>query len=161
VNVGVEAVREPMSTRVRYYDPHRPALPPFRSGEAGVVWLSKEEVFETDTRVVLSPNTLHSLIAHGVVEKLAALPAQMGPLGPGREAVLSPGALPEALHIFYEADRQTYGVRHDLLVASGWGMPPTDYRIAVDNREYQRSLSQLQFLASQASRMGHGLRLRL
>lgn len=150
-----------MSKRVRYYDPGRPPTPPFRAGEAGLVWLSEEEVFETDTRVVISPNTLHSLFEHGVVARLAALPAQMGPLGPGREAVLSPAALPEALHILYEADRQTYGARHDLLVAAAWGTPPTDYRIAVDNREYQRSLSQLQFVASQAARMGHGLRLRL
>ena len=35
------------------------------------------------------------------------------------------------------------------------------YRIAIDNREYQKTLSQLQFLASTAARYGHGLRLRL
>lgn len=155
------ASREPMSKRVRYYDPEQLPMPPFRSGEAGLVWLSEEEVFETDTRVIISPNTLHSLFEHDVVGKLAALPAQIGPLGPGREAVLSPAALPEALHILYEADRQTYGARYDLLVASAWGTPPADYRIVVDNREYQRTLSQLQFVASQASRMGYGLRLRL
>jgi len=126
-----------------------------------MVWLSDEDVLETDTRVVLSPNSLHSLVAHGVIATLARLPVQLGPLEPGREAVLTPAALPHALDVLYEADRQTYGVRHDLLIASGWGEPPTDYRIAVDNREYQRTLSQLQYLASQAARMGNGVRLKL
>ena len=63
--------------------------------------------------------------------------------------------------ILPEADRQTYGVRHDLLVAAAWGSPAADYRIRIDNREYQKTLSQLQFLASQASHMGHGLRFAL
>jgi hypothetical protein len=162
--------RGPQSSReqqVHYFDQsrgpsrHRAPDPPYRGGEAGFVWLSEEETFETDTRVVLTPNTYHSLVAHGVVDQLALLKIQMGPLAVGSEAVLSPTALPEALRIFYEADRMTYGARHDLLVASGWGAPPTDYRIIVDNREYQQSLSQLQFLTSQASRLGHAVRLKL
>lgn len=147
--------------RVWYYDFDGPVKPPFRSGEAGMVWLSDEDLLETDTRVILSPNSLHSLFAHGVIAKLARLPMQLGRLESGAEGVLSPAAMPEALHVLYEADRETYGVRHDLLVASGWGVPPADYRIVVDNREYQRTLSQLQFLASQTSRLGNGLRLKL
>ncbi len=150
-----------MSLHVHYYDPSAALRPPFRRGEAGVVWLSDEGFFETDTRVELGPNSYHSLFAHGVVEALARLPLDVGPLREGGEAVLSPTAMPAVLRVFYEADRQTYGARHDLLVARGWGSPPVDYRLAVDNREYQRTLSKLQFLASQAAHMGHGLRLKL
>lgn len=135
--------------------------PPYRRGEAGVVWLSDEGFLETDTRVSIEPNSYHSLFAHGVVEALAALPLDIGPLDEDAEAVLSPVALPAALRIFYEADSKTYGARHDLLVARAFGSPPTEYRLVVDNREYQRTLSQLQFLASQATRMGQGLRLKL
>jgi len=138
-----------------------PVEAPFRNGEAGLVWISEDEIFETDTQVCLSPNTYHSLFEHGVIEQLALLPLEMGRLGRDSEAVLAPSALTAALPILYEADRQTYGVRHDLLIARAQGMPPTDYRIVIDNREYQRSLSQLQFLASRASRMGHGLRIKL
>jgi hypothetical protein len=150
-----------MSPRVHYYDPRAKLRAPYRIGEAGVVWLSEDGFLETDTRVAIGPNSYHSLFAHGVVEALARLPLDMGPLGPDREAVLSPSALPDALRVFYEADRETYGVRHDLLVARAWGSPPIDYRIEVDNREYQRTLSQLQFVTSQAAQMGRGLRLKL
>lgn len=150
-----------MTRRVQYYDSSKPVTAPYRTGEAGLVWLSDEDIFETDTQVCLSPNTYHSLFEHGVIEQLAVLPLEMGPLDHDSEAVLTPSALTGALPILYEADRQTYGVRHDLLIAQAWGSPPTDYRIVVDNREYQRSLSQLQFLASRASRMGHGLRIKL
>lgn len=164
-----------MSSRVVYYEPRyepRPAAPlratpteasptPFRCGEVGVVWLSDEGFLETDTRVMLGPNSYHSLVAHGVVEALGKLLLELGPLEPGSEAVLAPASMPAAIHLFYEADRETYGVSHDLLVARAWGSPPRDYRIAVDNREYQRTLSKLQFVASEAGRMGHGLRLRL
>lgn len=155
-----------MSSRVFYYDPRshgakRDPASPFRFGEVGAVWLSQDGYLETDTRVALGPNTYHSLVAHGVVAALAALPLEMGPLAPGSEAVLAPASVPAAMRLFYEADRQTYGAEHDLLVAAAWGDPPADYRIAVDNREYQRTLSKLQFVASEASRMGHGLRLKL
>ncbi len=150
-----------MSQRVQYFDPFSDVHPPFRCGEAGVVWLSEEGFLETDTRVSIDPNAYHSLFAHGVVDALARLPLDLGPLCEGGEAVFAPPSMPEALRIFYEADRETYGARHDLLVARAWGSPPIDYRIEVDNREYQRTLSQLQFLASQAARMGQGLRLKL
>jgi len=167
----------PMSQHALYYrhdsesdddrdldaDPSRPGATrsPFRSGEAGMVWLTEEGYFETDTRIAFGPNTYHSLVVHGVVAALAALPLEMGPLEVGSEAVLAPASLPAALRLFYEADRETYGVKHDLLVARAWGSPPADYRIEIDNREYQRTLSKLQFVASEASRMGHGLRLKL
>lgn len=164
---AVEPAKEPAERNVHYFVHDvsartRPApKPPYRTGEAGLVWLSDEGTFETDTQVILSPNSYHSLWAHGVVEQLAGLAFQLGPLAAGSEAVLSPTALPAALRIFYEADRMTYGASHDLLVESAWGMPPTDYRIRVDNREYQQSLSQLQFLTSQASRFGHTVRFKL
>ena len=150
-----------MTADVLYYDPANEPRPPFRQGEAGVVWVSESDVFEYDTRVHISPNSYHALFAHGVIDALARLPLQMGPLEEGAEAVLAPSALSDALRIFYDADRYTYGARHDLLVAAAWGTPIADYRIAVDNRELQRTLSQLQYLTSQASRMGHGVRLRL
>ena len=153
-----------MPNPVRYLDPEAETCPPFREGEAGVVWLDGDGVLETDTRVRISPNSYHSLFAHGVIDRLAKLPLllpDLGPPGEERQAVISPAAMPDALRIFYDADRETYGVRHDLLVAEAFGEPPADYRVAVDNREYQRTLSQLQFLANQASRMGHGLRLQL
>jgi hypothetical protein len=150
-----------MSQSVHYYDPRRAPRPPFRRGEAGAVWMSEDGFLETDTRVAIEPNSYHSLVAHGVIDALARLPLDIGPLAVGGEAVFAPAAIPEVTRLFYEADRETYGTRHDLLVATHWGSPPADYRIAVDNREYQRTLSQLQFLAGQAARMGQGLRLKL
>ena len=36
-----------------------------------------------------------------------------------------------------------------------------EYRVAIDNREYQQTLSKQQFLATTAARHGHGLRIRL
>ena len=152
------------SRRVVYYDPHAAdgeVAPPFASGEAGCVWVGADGVVQTDVRVLISPNSLHALHGHGVVARLAELGPELGPIGGGRDALLGPVRVERALAIFYDADRKTYGARHDLLVRAASGPDDVEYRIVVDNREYQRTLSQLQFMTSTAARMGQGIRLRV
>ncbi|MCH2186491.1 hypothetical protein MK280_11540, partial [Myxococcota bacterium] len=134
--------------------------PPFRGGEAGFVWSSDEEGFETDTQLEIPPNSLHALHGHGVVLQLAELDAAMGQIGNGQDAVLGPASVEKALRIFYEADRKTYGAQHDLLVRASRDGTEPEYRIMIDNREYQRTLSRLQYLCSTAARMGQGVRIR-
>ena len=72
--------------------------------------------------------------------------------------MLRPSALDAAAHIFYEADRMTYGHVWELVIGMRAGV---EYRLVIDNREYQRTLSRLQFLVTRASRQGLGVRLRL
>ncbi|MAJ58748.1 MAG: hypothetical protein CBC48_01550 [bacterium TMED88] len=134
--------------------------PPFRSGDAGFVWSNQDVGFETDSQVNISPNSLHALHGHGVVLQLGALDAAMGEVGNGQDAVFGPASVEQALRIFYEADRKTYGARHDLLVRGSRDGAEPEYRIIVDNREYQRTLSRLQYLCSTAARMGQGVRIR-
>ena len=144
-----------------YFDHDRQALnprPPYSSGEAGFVWLNNDDIVESDRRFEISPNSLHALHGHGVVDRLNDLDLVAGPIGAGREAAIAPGSAEEAMFIFYDADRMTYGAVHDLPVASVEGI---EYRLVVDNREYQRTLSKLQFLSATASRQGQGIRLRL
>jgi hypothetical protein len=150
-----------MSSRVVYFD-HSADVEnlsePFRIGEAGFVWVNEDGDMTSDTRVLIPPNTVHALHAHGVIEQINALDLALGPLDEGREAVVSPGTVEDVTRIFYEADRMTYGQVHDLCVAAIDG---TEYRIVIDNREYQRTLSRLQFLSGTAARLGHGLRFRI
>jgi hypothetical protein len=147
--------------KIVYFDhDHVGAYPtPFRRGEAGWVWMNAQGMAETDSRVSISANSLHALHGHGVVAQLNGLDLLIGCVGEGEPAVLSPSAASAATRIFYEADRMTYGGQHDLLVEGD--SLSVEYRIVVDNREYQRTLSQLQFLASGAARMGHGVLLAL
>lgn len=154
----------PMRARVVYFDhasSTRDVTPPFAAGEAGVVWVEPTGELETDTRVWISPNSLHALHGLGVVARLDALSPSIGAIGSGRDALLGPHVVEKAMRVFYEADRATYGVRHDLLVRTAEPPACTEYRIVVDNREYQRTLSQLQFLTSAAARHGLGVRLRV
>ncbi len=150
-----------MSSRVVYFDhsaqTENPSAP-FRIGEAGFVWVDENGDMTSDTRVLIPPNTVHALHAHGVIEQINALDLSFGPLGEGREAVVAPGTVEDVTRIFYEADRMTYGQVHDLCVAAIDG---TEYRIVIDNREYQRTLSRLQFLSGTAARLGRGLRFRI
>lgn len=142
-----------------YFDHTDGALnpsPPYRSGQAGFVWINEADELTSDCRFEISSNSLHALHGHGEVGLLNALDLIAGPIGAGREAAVAPGAAEEAARIFYSADRMTYGGQHDLSVGEWKGV---DYRIVVNNREYQRTLSKLQFLATTASRQGHGLRL--
>ena len=148
-------------TSIHYFDHMESARnpdPPFRSGDAGFVWFDEENEAQTDHRVAISGNSLHALHGHGVVDLLNDLALVSGPIGEGKDAVLTPGAVDEASGIFYDADRMTYGGVHDLLVTRHGEI---EYRLVVDNREYQRTLSKLQFLSTTAARHGHGLRLRL
>lgn len=147
-------------SRVVYFDHARATerQEGFGTGEAGVVRLTKEGFFESDTQVVIGANAYHALLGHGVVGGLAELPLLHGPLGGGRDAILEPGGLDRAAHLLYEADRRTYGRTFEFLVGEQAGR---EYRIVIDNRAYQRTLARLQFLITSASRGGHAVRLRL
>lgn len=146
--------------RVIYYDHTNPdsAQEGFRSGDAGFVAPDRHGGFETDVQVEIPPNSLHALEQHGVVTALNELSFVVGPIRPGRDAVLRPVALDAAAHIFYEADRMTYGREWEFVIGVEG---EREYRLVIDNREYQRTLSRLQFLVTSASRRGLGVRLRL
>ena len=138
--------------------------PGFRAGEAGLVVPHPDGGLDLDARVQIGPNSLHALEQHGVVDELRRLDFAIGPLAPGRDAVLSPAALEEAAHILYEADRKTYGNTWEFVIgrtARRSEAGPIEYRIVIDNREYQRTLARLQFLVTTAGRQGLGVRLRL
>jgi hypothetical protein len=146
--------------RVVYFD-HRISARDqtgFRSGEASRVEPRPDGEWIARAHVAVTPNSLHALYGHGVVEALNRLPQAFGPIAPGRDAVLRPGALSEAAHLLYEADRNTYGRRFEFAVGAEGSV---EYRIAIDNREYQRTLSRLQYLVVLAGREGHAVRLRL
>ena len=82
---------------------------------------------------------------------------QQGQLGTVRKLC---DTLQAAAQILYEADRKTYGGSWEFLVYTEPGDPPIEYRVRVDNREYQRSILRLTDLLSMASRVGHAVRLR-
>jgi hypothetical protein len=141
--------------------------PPYRTGEAGYVWLGPSGDLHTDTRVALSANATHALLGHGVVDALNALPLD-GRLGQGLEVMVPPASLEDARSLFYEADRKTYGARYEFMVASSEhddrSASPgcvVEYRIRIDNREYQRTLTRLTYLMTMGSREGRGVWLRL
>lgn len=152
----------PARARVVWYD-HAAAdrpQPGFPSGEASHVALQADAEVVTRARVAISPNSLAALWGHGVAAALGRLPLAVGPLAPGGDALLRPGALSPAAHLLYQADRRTYGASFEFVAGAG-GDPRCEYRIAIDNREYQRTLSRLQYLVVRASREGGSLRLRL
>lgn len=132
---------------------------PFRNAEAGLVWIDAGGLPATDTRVRLSANATHALEGHGVLAALAKLPLQ-GTLGDGRDVLVPQGSLAAAAQVFYDADRNTYGRIWEFLVYTEAADPPIEYRVRVDNRDYQRSLLRLTDLLSMASRVGHAVRLR-
>jgi hypothetical protein len=121
-----------------------------RRGEAGVAWLEPGGQLETEARIELSPNSAHALIGHGVVDALNELPLQ-GRLGSGLQVIIPSPILDAARSIFYGADTKTSGAVYEFVVERH---PAVEYRIQIDNREYQRSLSRLQYLLSTASREG-------
>ena len=150
-----------MSARVIYFDHEavtEAPVSPFQQGDAGFVWLDDEGNLESDTQVIIPPNSVHAMKAHGVIDQINSLGLAVGVLGEGGEAVVMPGTVEEVTRIFYEADRMTYGQVHDLHVGT---IDDVEYRLVVNNREYQRTLSRLQFLSGTASRMGRGLRLQI
>lgn len=134
--------------------------PGFGRGEAGFVKLVLGEL-EPERRFGIGPNAYHALHGHGVVDALNQLPLEGGPLGGGGEAWIRPGAAEDAARIFYDADRRTYGRRWEFRVHRQEVPEPREYRIVIDNRDYQRTLSRLQFLAVTASRNGWAIHLRL
>lgn len=146
-----------------YYDHTRPAheQPEFPTGEAGPVVVRARGEVVGETTVWISPNARCALVYHGAAAALASLPGWQGVVGNGTVAVVGPGGAEAVAEIFYEADRKTYGGQWDALARERVGPARIHYRIAIDNREYQRTLSQLQFMAMTAARSGHGLRLRL
>ena len=131
--------------------------PPFRSGEAGRVWLSAQGRVETDVQVAISANSTHALFGHGVVEALNRL-ALEGRVGQGTDVLVPHALLDEAQQLFYDADRKTYGGVWEFAVEAD---TPCEYRVRIDNREYQRTLSRLTFLLGSAGRAGEAVRLRL
>lgn len=131
-----------------------------RTGAAGCVWVDEAGQLETDSRVELSANTTHALLGHGVVDVLNTLPIE-GTLGEGAEVLIPPAVLEDVCSIFYEADRKTYGASYEFVVGRGNDPEPIEYRLRIDNREYQATLSRLTFLTSSASREGNAVWLRI
>ncbi|MGH0033288.1 MAG: hypothetical protein ACQGVC_26160 [Myxococcota bacterium] len=148
--------------RVVYYD-HQAGgdQAGFRSGAADRVVTGRDGVAEAVSGVRIPPNSLHALLGHGVADRLDRLPLVYGRVAAGTEAVLRPTAFSEASRILYEADRKTYGAIHEFVTHEEAGPDPVQYRIVVDNREYQRTLARLQYLLTLAGREGYGVRLRL
>lgn len=164
-----------------FESPEPGAHPALRTGEAGFVWLSEQGELETDTRVVLSPNSTHALLGHGVVEALNRLPLELAAVGSGRDALIPQAVLDDASDVFYAADRKTYGAiwtfdlpapkaaptavdrpaRKAAPAAVGEPAGPGRARLRIDNREYQRTLARLQDLVRGASRAGFAVRLRI
>jgi len=134
--------------------------PPFRRGEAGLVWLGADGSLKTDTRVRLSANATHALEGHGVLDALNELPLE-GRLGEGRDVVIPQQALEATSELLYEADRRTYGGSWEFVVAPSKGEEAVEFRVRVDNRDYQKNLLRLTDLLALASRRGHAVRLRV
>ena len=132
--------------------------PPYRTGAGGRVWLSERGELELDERVRLSANTVHALAGHGVLDALNRLPLELGRLGDGREVLVPQASLDEAADILTDADRKTYGASYEFVVASE---PGVEYRIRIENREYQRALARLRDLIVGAGRQGYAVWLRI
>lgn len=152
-----------LQVRVVYYEHGTAGLPQpgFRSGAADRVVVGADGLAEPERAVLIPPNSLHALLGHGVVRELGRLPLVYGTLEARGEAVLRPTALSDASRILYEADRMTYGATHEFLAHETRGPSPVQYRIVIDNREYQRTLARLQYLVTLAGREGYAVRLRL
>ncbi len=133
---------------------------PFRTGQAGCAWLSEDGALEQNVRVHLSANSTHALLGHGVVDALNDLSLE-GRLGDGQATLIPPPTLDSARSIFYAADRKTYGACYEFIVESGETRADTQYRIRIDNREYQAALSELTYLVSTASREGRAVWIRI
>jgi hypothetical protein len=148
--------------RVVYLEPHdHPAPPPpYRTGEAGRVWLRPDGGLETEVRVPLSANSAHALIGHGVVDALNGLAIE-GSLGDGQQVLLPPPVLEEATAIFSEADRRTYGGTWEFVAGVVRDPEPVEYRVRIDNREYQVTLARLRYLVAMASREGDAAWIRI
>ncbi|MEM9177495.1 MAG: hypothetical protein AAGC67_19945 [Myxococcota bacterium] len=130
--------------------------PPFRTGAAGLVRLDAEGAFELEERMQISANSLHAMVGHGVVDRLNALGLE-GTLGGGAPVLVRPALVEEARSILYDADRKTYGAEYEFVVAEASGEAPTEYRVAVENREYQVTLVRLVDVFQRAGRHGEAV----
>ncbi len=148
--------------RTVYLDPEAegPPPPPFRTGDAGHVWVGGDGGIESDLRVHLSANSTHALIGHGVVEELNRLPLD-GCLGEGLQVLLPPAVLDAARAVFSRADRRTYGGSWEFVAGVSEEPEAVEYRVRVHNREYQATLARLTYLMSTASREGRAAWIRI
>lgn len=128
-----------------------------RTGSAGCIFATDDGGFGNDVRLHLSPNSTHALLGHGVVEALNKLPLQ-GRVGTGMDVLIPPSELEPARQIFYRADIKTYGASYEFVIDD---QRQVEYRIHIDNREYQNSLSGLQYLLRTASHNGMAVWLRI
>ncbi len=129
---------------------------PYLTGEAGQCWFDADGLIETSHDIQLSANTTHALLGHGVVNDLNRLPIE-GEIGSHGPALLPAPTLDAVLTLLYEADRKTYGDTWEFVVRQVEVPEEIEYRIEIDNREYQHTLSRLQFLVSTSSREGRGV----
>jgi hypothetical protein len=127
--------------------------PPLRTGAAGIVRVGGDGSLEQEVRLRISANSTHALIGHGVVAALNGLDLE-GVLGEGAPVLIRPSLVSTARRVLYEADRKTYGGRWEFVVAREAGPAPVEYRVAVVNREYQKTLVRLVDVLNRASRFG-------
>ena len=146
--------------RVEYLSIEDSAVP-LRDGEVGCLFADSGGGFTSDTRLRLSANSTHALLGHGVIDSLNALPLD-GHLGSGLQVVIPPPRLESARRLFYLADAKTYDGQYEFAVATGSeNDEDVEYRIRIDNREYQNTLSGLQYLLRIASREGIAVWIRI
>lgn len=133
----------------------------WRTGEAGFVYPDPavEGQLVAERRIALSANTTHALLGHGVVDELNRLPLQ-GRLGSGLQVLIPPPQLEPVRDVLYKADDKTYGAAYEFEIASD-AQAGIEYRIRIDNREYQHTLSGLQFLLRTAANEGMAAWLRI
>ena len=67
------------------------------------------------------------------------------------EVLIPPAELDAAQQLFYRADTKTYGESYEFVVDA---QRQIEYRIRIDNREYQNTLSGVQYLLRTASHEG-------
>jgi hypothetical protein len=146
--------------RVEYLTKERPVIPgvALRCGEVGCLYLGADENWVSETRLQLSANSTHALIGHGVIDALNELPIE-GQLGGGLQVLIPPSQLEAARRLFYLADARTYGGSHEFVLGTASdpeedGEARVEFRIRIDIREYQITLSGLQYQFRIASREG-------
>jgi hypothetical protein len=93
-----------------------------------------------------------------VLDALNQLPLELGRLGEGRDVLVPQAALDDVADILTDADRKTYGARYEFVVARAEG---AEWRIRIENREYQRALARLRDLVVQAGRQGFAVWFRI
>jgi hypothetical protein len=127
-----------------------PANLSLRTGSAGFVFVDDDGRVGNDLQLSLSINSTYALMGHGVIEDLNKVEIQ-GRVGTGMEVLVPPSELEAVRQIFYQADSKTYGGTHEFVVGID---AEIEYRIRIDNREYQNTLSGLQYLMRTASHEG-------